>query len=174
MQQSLENSSIQPTKLANKNGQIKFNWPIASFERLKELLYSENGQVAIEINAEYDHRRQCLLVTNLVADVTLQCQTSFDPIDYKIERTVTFCAVVAESQFVDVDEEYEPVLMEDGNLDIKQVVEDELILSIPLVANKPIEEIETKMSFGELDEAEIEKAEKAANPFSVLQNLKKT
>ncbi|TQV87386.1 YceD family protein [Aliikangiella coralliicola] len=168
------NTSIQPYKLATKNGEVRFSWPVSDFQRLCEMLYSDAGKIDILVKGHNDHRRRCLLDTKIEADLTLECQTSFEPIGYKINREVVYCAVVSEDYFADVEEEFEPVLMEDGWLDLKQVIEDELILSVPIVANKPSEELDQKMSFGELDEVAIEIEKKASNPFAVLKNLKKT
>ena len=174
MRESQQISSIQPFKLANKQGELKFKWPVSEFKRLSEMLLSDAGEVRVKLEGLHDHRKRSLLMAEIEADLTLECQTSFQPIDYKVVNSTTYCAVVEESQFAEVDEEYEPVLVVDGYLDIKQVIEDELILSVPLVANKPLDEIQQKMSFGELDEAQIAAEKKADNPFSVLENLKKT
>ena len=174
MQESQQNSSIQPRKLANKEGEVRFKWSVKDFERLSGMLYSDAGDIEVTISAHYDHRKRCLLVAKIVANLTLECQTSFEAIDYQVNKETTYCTVVTESQFAEVEEEYEPVLVDDGYLDVKQVIEDELILSVPIVANKSLDELEQEMSFGELDEAQIAKDEKASNPFSVLENFKKT
>ena len=174
MQESQQNSSIQPFKLANKEGELKFNWSVASLERLSGVLFSDKGWVKVALSGQFDHRRRSLITAVITAELTLECQTSFEPIEYRVGKEVTYCMVVAESQFNEAEEEYEAVLVEDGYLDIMQVIEDELILSVPLVANKSVEETGQNMSFGVLDEVEIARQEKAENPFSVLENLKKT
>lgn len=173
MQEYRQKSIIQPSKLANKGGEIRFNWQVKEFARLGGILYSDTGNIKVHIRGACDHRRRCLLETEIKADLTLECQTSFEPIDYVVDCKVTYCTVVSESQFAEVEEEYEPVLIEDGQLDIKRVIEDELILSVPIVANKSADELTQKMSFGELDEKAITESDKANNPFSVLSNLKK-
>lgn len=174
MQESQENSSIQPNKLAKKNGEVKFNWPVSEFERLCEMLFDDSGKVRVSVKAHFDHQQRCLLEAEICADLTLECQTSFEPINFPLAHKVTYCTVVSETQFAQVEQEFEPVMVEDGLLDIKQVIEDELILSLPIVANKPVDELQQKMSYGELDEAAIEAEKAAKNPFSVLENLKKT
>ena len=174
MRESPQNCSIQPIKLARREGEVRFSWKVSDFERLKTLLYSNEGNVEVTINALFDDRRRCLLRTNIAAKVLLECQTTFTAISYDIEKQVTFCAVVAESQFAEVEEEFEPVLIEDEFIDVKQLIEDELILSIPIVANKPQEELGQEMKFGELDEEAIAREKAASNPFAVLKDLKKT
>ena len=174
MRESPQNCSIQPIKLARREGEVRFSWKVSDFERLKTLLYSQEGNVEVTINALFDDRRRCLLRTNIVAEVLLECQTTFTAITHNIEKQVTFCAVVTESRFAEVEEEFEPVLIEDEYIDVKQLIEDELILSIPIVANKPLEELGAEMKFGELDEEAIAREKAASNPFAVLKDLKKT
>ncbi|MET1255575.1 YceD family protein [Aliikangiella maris] len=174
MQESQQNSCIQPRKLANKNGEVRFKWPVSQLSRLCGLLYQDTGEVQVIITGSIDYQDRCLLKTVIKADLVLQCQTTFEGFRHSVDKSITICPVVAESQFAEVDDAYEPVLLDDGFLDIKQAVEDELILSLPLVANKPVEQIDQKMSFGELDEAKIAEEAQKSNPFSVLENLKKT
>lgn len=174
MRESQQNSSIQPNKLANKNGEIKFSWKISEFKRLCEMLLDDSGDVKVRITAHFDHQKRCLLEAEIQADLTLECQTSFEAIHFELAHNTTYCTVANESQFAEVEQDFEPVMVEDGLLDIKRVVEDELILSLPIVANKSIDELQQKMSYGELDEAAIEAEKAAKNPFSVLENLKKT
>jgi uncharacterized protein len=174
MQESQLKSSIQPFKLANKEGGVKFKWPVKALTRLSGMLYSDAGEVQVSVNAFFNDYKRCLLEAKITADLTLECQTTFEPIAHKVDKVTTFCAVANEHQFADVEEDFEPVLVEDGFLDFQQVIEDELILSIPLVSNKPSDEIDLKMRYGELDEAQIARDKQAGNPFSVLENLKKT
>ncbi len=114
-----------------------------------------------------------MLDTEVNANLTLECQTSFEPIDYIVDSKVTYCTVIKEEQIGNVSEDYEAILIDDGLIDMKKVIEDELILSVPIAANKPAGELTQKMSFGELDEEAIAIEEEANNPFSVLTGLKK-
>lgn len=172
MKGSQENNIIHARKFANKNGEIRFNWLVKDFPNLCDALYSNDGEVKVLIHGRTDHNKQCLLDTEIKADLTIECQTSFEPIYHLIDTQITYCTVIKESQIEAIDEEYEAILIEDGLVDIKKVIEDELILSIPIAANKPAEELVQKMSFGELDEVAIAKEEAASNPFSVLNDLK--
>ena len=167
------NHIIHARKFANKDGEIRLKWMVKDFPQLCEVLYNDEGEVKVLIQGRYDHNKQCLLETEVKANLTLECQTSFEPIDYVVDSKVTYCTVIKEEQVEDVSEDYEAILIEDGLIDMKKVIEDELILSVPIAANKPTGELTQKMSFGELDEEAIAKEEEASNPFSVLTGLKK-
>jgi uncharacterized protein len=173
MKTSQTNHVIQPRKFANKAGEIRFNWLVKDFSELTKLLINESGEVKVLVNGYYDHNKNCLVKAEITATVNLECQTSFEPIEYKIDNTVTYCTVIDEKQIAEVNEQYEAILLEDGLLDLKKLIQDELILSLPIAANKPSEELDQVMSFGELDEEAIAKEKALDNPFTVLKGLKK-
>ena len=158
---------IQPRKLANKNGELRYNWKVEDFKRLDGLLYSNDGEISIHLVGKHDDRQRCLIDAHITANVQLECQTSFEPIDYQVNTTITYCTVVSEDQIADLEEEYEALLLDDGHVDIKQVIEDELILAIPIIANKGSEDIQIDMSYGELPPEDSSKK----NPFTVLKGL---
>ena len=174
MQESSHNYTIQPYKLANKEGELKFGWKVKDFNRLAEVLYNDSGSVEVKIEGYFDLQKRCLLKCEIKADLVLECQTTFEAIDYNLDKQVVYCCVSSESQLAEIDEEFEAVLTDEGYLNIAQLIEDELILSVPIVANKPQEEINQTLSFGELDEKAIAEEKEKANPFAVLKDLKKT
>ena len=158
---------IQPRKLANKNGELRYNWKIKTFSRLEGLLHSNRGEIVVHLVGRNDDRNRCLVEAHITANVQLECQTSFEAIDYQIDTTIVYCTVISEEQIADLDEEYEALLIEDGQVDIKQAIEDELILSLPIIANRENEELGIKMSYGNLPKEDTSKK----NPFLVLSGL---
>lgn len=167
MTDSEQKTFIQPRKLANKNGELRYCWKVADFSRLDGLLYSNQGDIKVHLVGKHDDRHRCLVEATITANVQLECQTSFEPIAYQVDSKIVYCTVVSEEQIADLDEEYEALLIEDGQVDIKQVIEDELILSLPIIANKASKELGIKMSYGDLPE----EVETKKNPFLVLEGL---
>ncbi len=168
-----ENSSrkkanlIQPRKLALKEGELQFLWDVADFTRLDGLLYSNQGKITVHVSGEQDNRHRSLIKVRIKADFQLECQTTFEALEYNIDTIITYCTVIKEEQITEVEEEFEALLVEDGIVDIKSVIEDELILAIPIAANRAIEETDVKVSYGELPKESAKK-----NPFEVLQGFK--
>lgn len=158
---------IQPRKLANKNGELRYRWPIEDLSRLQGLLYSNQGEISVHLVGEHDDRRRCLVKAHITANLQLECQTSFEPIDYSVDTNTVYCSVVDEEQITSMDDEYEALLLDDGQVNIKQVIEDELILALPIAINKATEELNIKMSYGELPEQAAERK----NPFTLLKGL---
>jgi len=158
---------IQPRKLANKNGELRYRWPIEDLSRLQGLLYSNQGEIKVHLVGENDDRNRCLVKAHITANLKLECQTSFEAIDYLIDTNVVYCSVTDEEQITRMDDDYEALLLDDGQVDIKQVIEDELILALPIAINKTSEELKIKMSYGKLPKQAVEKK----NPFRVLKGL---
>ena len=88
MQASQQKSTIQPFKLANKEGGVKFKWPVKALTRLASMLYSDAGEVKVTVNAHFNDYKRCLLETKITADLTLECQTTFEPIEHKVEKKI--------------------------------------------------------------------------------------
>ncbi len=158
---------IQPRKLANKGGELRYHWKVEDLNRLQSLLYSNQGEISVHLVGEHDDRNRCLVKAHIVADIQLECQTSFEPIDYNIDTYIVYCTVIDEEQITQLDDEYEALLLEEGQTDIKQVIEDELILALPLALNKASEKLDIQMTYGELPQQAVEKK----NPFKVLEGL---
>ncbi len=165
-----EQTFIQPRKLANKNGELKYKWKVKDFTRLDGLLFSNDGEINVHLVGRVDNRHRSLVEAHITANVQLSCQTTFEAIDYQVDTKVLYCSIIKEEQIETLDDDYEPLLVDDGLVDIRQVIQDELILSLPLAVNKASEELGIKMSFGDLPK-ECEEAEKKKNPFSALQEL---
>ncbi|PHS14453.1 MAG: hypothetical protein COA86_16075 [Kangiella sp.] len=169
-----ENSSrkkanlIQPRKLALKEGELRFLWDISDFTRLDGLLYSNQGKIEVNVSGVQDNRHRSLIKARIEGVFQLECQTTFEPLEYKIDTTITYCTVIKEEQINNVEEEFEALLVEDGVVDIKSVIEDELILALPIVSNRAIEETGVKVSYGELPKETVKKK----NPFEILQGFK--
>ncbi|MFT6732832.1 MAG: hypothetical protein ACJAS9_001016 [Polaribacter sp.] len=158
---------IQPRKLALKEGELHFSWDISDLTRLDGLLYSNQGKITVDVSGLQDNRHRSLIKARIEASFQLECQTTFEPIEYKIDTIITYCTVIKEEQIADIEDEFEALLVEDGVVDIKSVIEDELILSLPIVANRAIEKTNVKTSYGELPKESTKK-----NPFEVLQGFK--
>ncbi len=167
MMDTEQKTFIQPRKLANKNGELRYNWKVEDFSRLEGLLYSNRGEIAVHLVGRNDDRHRCLVEVHVTANVQLECQTTFESINYQIDSKIVYCTVIDEEQIADLDEEYEALLIEDGQVDIKQFIEDELILSLPIIANRVSEDLGIKMSYGEIPQ----EVETKKNPFLVLEGL---
>jgi uncharacterized protein len=65
---------------------------------------------------------------------TLQCQRCMQPMSVPIERLVKVALVASESDVARVPPELEPVLAPGGRISIGELIAEELLLTLPIVA----------------------------------------
>ncbi|NVJ60290.1 MAG: DUF177 domain-containing protein [Gammaproteobacteria bacterium] len=159
--------SINPFKLAENRASTERVIPVKQLARLTQSLASNEGDITAKVAGSVDEDRRKILECRLLGNVQMICQTTFKTIDYAIERTVKFCPVLSEEAMASVPDEYEPFLFDSEELDLITLVEDELILSLPIALSSP--EAPESQTFG----PRIQETEKKPNPFAVLEGLKK-
>jgi len=102
----------------------------------------------------------------------LKCQRCLKPLETKVSGSFKFALVRSEDEFELLPEEFEPYLLEAEEQSIIDLVEDEIILSLPMVATHE----EACSSYMDMQnkkvKAAIETERESAHPFAALKSLK--
>ena len=103
------------------------------------------------------------------ADVILQCQRCLQPLDEAVHVDRHFRFVADEDTAAALDDEIEDeVLALPKSLNLRDLVEDEMLLALPLVPRHDVCPETIPMQFGD-----VEIVEEKANPFASLALLRK-
>jgi len=103
------------------------------------------------------------------ADVILQCQRCLRPLDEAVHVDRHFRFVADEETAAALDDEIEDeVLALPKTLNLRDLVEDEMLLALPLVPRHDVCPEAIPMQFGD-----VEEVEEKANPFASLALLRK-
>ena len=103
------------------------------------------------------------------ADVILQCQRCLRPLDEAVHVDRRFRFVADEDTAAALDDEIEDeVLVLEKSLNLRDLVEDEMLLALPLVPRHDVCPEAIPMKFGD-----VEIVEEKANPFASLAILRK-
>ena len=103
------------------------------------------------------------------ADVVLQCQRCLQPLDEAVHVDRHFRFVADEDTAAALDDEIEDeVLVLPKSLNLRDLVEDEMLLALPLVPRHGVCPEVVPMQFGD-----VEIVEEKANPFASLGLLRK-
>ena len=142
--------------------------PLASLPRLREALCDPDGQVGYEIGFDHDSLGIPYAELRIAAELPLQCQRSLQRFLLPVEVVQRLGLIRDEADEAALPEGYEPLLVpEDGSLRPAELVEDELILALPVVPLAPgSEPVEQDWSPPEEEAAK-------ASPFAALAALKK-
>ncbi|MEO7432260.1 MAG: YceD family protein [Dokdonella sp.] len=142
--------------------------PLASMRRLCGSLASTEGVARYNVEFGKDRFGISFIALRVEAELPLTCQRTLDIFEYPVSIDQRLGVIAAESEESGLPEGYEPLLAPEGDLSIAEVIEDELILALPVVPLKPGEPLEWN---DPLSDDEVE--EPKPNPFAVLGQLKK-
>jgi uncharacterized protein len=117
--------------LAERDGVLRGTLELGKLTRLVGMLSSDVGSVRASLR--FSQRRDGWIGAELeyVASVDLTCQRCLVPFRYDFAGRVSLVLADAESLPAAVPEGHEPVELEEGRLSPAQLIEDELIVSIP-------------------------------------------
>ncbi|MFK3649989.1 YceD family protein [Lysobacter enzymogenes] len=142
--------------------------PLSALERLASLLHDTDGEVRFSLDFDTDELKVAYAELKIDAALPLLCQRTLERFVMPVQIVQRLGLIRDEADEAALPPGYEPLLMpEDGMLRPSEMVEDELILAVPVVPMAPGNEaIESDWP---APAAELE----AANPFAALSALKK-
>lgn len=142
-------------------------------ERLCGLLADDTGEVTVRLDFGIDEEGIRRVSGRLTAELRLVCQGCLEPMTYTVEASVSLAVVGNEAQAEQLPERYEPLMTEAQEpLFLQDIVEDELILALPIVARHPQGQCAATGAVGGVNANAGEDGPRE-NPFAVLAGLKK-
>src|SRR5690606_20556239 len=140
---------------------------LASLSRLADGLVEPDGEVAYTLDFGTDELQIPYAELHATAQLPLLCQRSLTRFLYPVVISQRLGLIRQEADEAALPEGYEPLLMpDDGMLSAVELVEDELILAIPVVPVKP--GTEAMEADWPVPEADLERV----HPFAALSALK--
>jgi uncharacterized protein len=147
--------------------------PIAALTRLRGMLAGDLGVVEYELDFGRDSLGISYVDVRVRASLIVTCQRSLEPFALPVTVDTRLGLIKLERDEAALPPEYEPLLVaEDGRLSPADVIEDELLLALPLVPVNPESSLPDEVTSHELEEG-ISDQGCSENPFAVLRELKK-
>ncbi len=145
--------------------------PISSLPRLAAQLVDDVGEVHAKLVFERDERRVPVIHGEFDVVVKMICQRCLEVASLPIHGEQTYVVVREGADDQSVPKGYDALEVGEEPLDLLTLVEDELLLSLPIV---PVHDPEICQQPAGLDEPEPSEDEvPRSNPFSVLAQLKR-
>jgi uncharacterized protein len=120
-------------RLSRGEMQIDFEVPLAELPRLRSRIAGIGGSVRGTVR--FGRRsRFAVADLSLAGTASLQCQRCMQPMDLDLDSTTHVALILAEADAAEVPEELEPVLAREGRISAAELVEEELLLALPIVA----------------------------------------
>ena len=173
--------TIDPRKLARQGMQFEGSLALNRFSRLVDALADDQGEVKVALRFYLDEYSKVVLEGHLDLACKMVCQRCLDIADIPVHADILLMAVWTDEQAKALPSGYEPLFLQEEPIELVPLLEDELLLELPLIPYHKPEECSAEQSYltepegsaeqvDRIDEGN-EEAEKA-NPFSVLAKLK--
>jgi uncharacterized protein len=122
-------------RLARGEAEIDFDVPLTELPRLKSRIAGIGGSVrgAVRFGQQSGF---AVAELRLAGKATLQCQRCMRTMELPIDSTTRVALIAAEAdaaEVPEVPEELEPVLAREGRISAGELVEEELLLALPIV-----------------------------------------
>lgn len=161
---------LDPFKQIGSGNEIGGQIALEKLSRLDGLLANQEGFVSAALQFYRDEQHIAVVSGQIASDLHLTCQRCLQADEVSISGEFTFALIRDEAHIDNLPDGYEALVLDKPELNLYALIEEELILSLPIVHfhDGQCKDGEQKMSFGELDKNTGEKA----NPFAVLDKLK--
>ena len=157
---------IRPERIDVKPMVFEGVFTPGELERLGDSLADGRGELRYRIQAQQDRQRRRVVTCIIEGFVFLTCQSSLEAFRHAISVDDRLVLVDSEAELPSIEEESdsEDYLVVDGPLDIRDVVEDAVLLALPMVPRKP--DLEAAAGGAKA-------AVREDSPFAALASLKK-
>lgn len=153
--------------------------PLGQFARLADALVDSQGVVTFSIRLYEEGAERYRVVGWVDTELMLTCQRCLQPVSIKVNSELRLGLVQSEQEAELLDASWDPQLIETAILDMAEVIEDELLLSVPAFPLHPtVADCEALgwqpwKAEQDVDQADSEAQEEKENPFAILEQLKK-
>ena len=160
--------TIDPERLDTKPQVFEETLHPGDLPRLAEILANGDGDLHYRVSALLGKQRRKEVSCIIEGYLFLTCQATLDTFRHPVSIDDRLVLVEDESALPPIEEEgdTEDYLVADEPIEVRELVEDAVILALPMVPRKPgLEESEARAT---------PKAEKGPSPFAKLASLKKS
>lgn len=160
---------VDPRRLAGHgcvlNGEIAHR----AMSRLRPLLANDEGSVAVHLSFGLDERARARVRVTVRAKLTMACQRCMGPVLVAVDSSTTLTIVETEQEATRLPAGYEPLVLNHDLVSVAGLVEDELLLSVPLVPMHPLDQCPAA---GWVERQDLPGGHSEDSPFAVLAALK--
>jgi uncharacterized protein len=125
---------IDPVKLSRQGADLEGEIPIAAMPRLQELLLDSSGNAHYDLSFTSNESGKRSVEGRICAAVVLQCQRCNQAVTVEVEVEPRLQVVLNDAQAQNTQEGYEPLLLEEGVIALAELIEEEILLALPMIA----------------------------------------
>jgi len=162
--------TIKPQSLVDTGGSISGVIALAKMKRLASLLVNSEGLVETQLEFARDVQGNRLVHGVITTELPLICQRCLETVRYPVNVELSLALIANADQMDRLPESYDPLVLDSPSLSLTELVEDELLLALPIVAMHT--QAECNANLAEIDDSETESSDEEPHPFAALAQLK--
>ncbi|MEX2469168.1 MAG: DUF177 domain-containing protein [Pseudohongiellaceae bacterium] len=168
---------VDTRKVFQQEAEIAGAVPLQCLPRFRQSLAGDAAQVSVALAFTSNDSGQRLITGVVRATVDVICQRCLEPLTIALEDEIRLALVPGESEAAGLEPDLDPWINEDYRLDLAPLVEEQLMLCMPIVSYHADGRCKEALSYraGPDPETTQDAGEGVEeNPFSVLKLLKKS
>ncbi len=127
-------SEVSVARLVAAEAMLSGRMGIHQLTRLLDLLAGDEGWVDVEMRFARDDEGRRVINGSVSAEVAVFCQRCLEPMTLNVQQAFALAVVAGEDIAKQLPNELEPVIVTDDVLNVHALVEDELLLALPIVS----------------------------------------
>ncbi|UQB42776.1 DUF177 domain-containing protein [Thiomicrospira microaerophila] len=162
---------IDPVQCAEHNRRFKGAVKQSDLKRLHNQLVRSDGLIEVDIVfRRHPKLKSPMFILKVWTLLCLECQRSLEPFMYEVGTETSGVFVQSLALAEDLSEDVEVYELPDGKISTYELIEEEVLLAIPMVPKQDEESIAWRPGLAS-EEPEALQEEKP-NPFAMLQQLR--
>lgn len=164
---------VDPFRFAHDAVELQSQLPLTQMKRLSAMLYQPEGMITANLAFAVDILGVSSLVGRLQTSLELVCQRCLKPMRVELDTSLGVGFSRSMAGLEQIPGELEPILVEDGQVNLLALLEDEVMLALPQIPRHAGSECQ-RLQKPESVNNENPRPQERENPFSVLAGLKKS
>ena len=155
-------------KLVSDRALLQGIIPLHRFSRLARLLESNDGKAQVRLEFRKGKKRQTLVLGKAQLEASLICQACMEPLKIPLEIGVRLILVSSVREIFDLKQSEDGLVIDAKLVKLVDLLEDELIVSLPMVPRHNPGTCEMYV-----DKPELSDIEETHRPFAALSIMQK-
>jgi uncharacterized protein len=159
-------------KFASLGAVLEGSVKVSKLDRVAQVLANDSGSVDYCLRFGFADEGFACIEGELQASVSVLCQRCLEPMECKLASEFLLAVVADDERARQLPKRFEPLVL-DELVDTVAVLEEELLLCLPIVSYHPQDQCSQKVGYQSADVAAEVVEEPRKNPFDALAVLKK-
>jgi uncharacterized protein len=159
---------FDPFRFARDNTQLEGSLSLSKMDRLSDMVLKQDVLVHVSMRGFIDELEYSVISGSIRAVICLECQRCLLPFEYELESTFSLTPITKEEEAEELPNLYDGILCQGEHLQLKDIIEEELILHVPFVAKHELEDCAVTVS---AEKPTVK--DEIKNPFATLKNLRR-